>query len=103
MLEYTKRFETRYKVPMNAFSPFFYANLQVLFAGMKKAGTVTDTDTVRDAMLGLIQFETVLGKVGWTGQAQWKSNQQLDAPFYVALLKGGVPHIVAKCNPTRCE
>lgn len=101
--QYTKRFETKYKVPMNAFSPFFYANLQVMFAGMAKAGTVTDTDKVRDAMLGLTNFETLLGKVSWTGQAQWKSNQQLDAPFYVALLKGGTAHIVARCNPTRCE
>jgi branched-chain amino acid transport system substrate-binding protein len=103
MQQYTKRFEAKYKVPMNAFSPFFYANLQVLFAGIAKAATVSDTDKVRDAMLGLTDFETVLGKVSWTGQAQWKSNQQLDAPFYVALLKGGAAQIVARCNPTRCE
>ena len=41
----------------------------------------------------------MLGKVNWIGQAQWKSNQQLDAPFYVALLKGGEAHVVAKCTP----
>jgi len=103
MIEYTRRFETKYKVPMNAFSPFFYANLQVMFAAMKKAGTVTDTDKIRDTMLSLADSETVLGKVNWTGQAQWKSNQQLDAPFYVALLKGGAAHIVARCNPKQCE
>jgi branched-chain amino acid transport system substrate-binding protein len=102
MADYIKRFETKYKVPMNAFSPFFYANIQVIFAAMKKAGTV-ETDKVRDAMLSLTDVETVLGKVRWTGQAQWKSNQQLDAPFYVALLKGGAAHIVAKCTPARCE
>jgi branched-chain amino acid transport system substrate-binding protein len=88
---------------MNAFSPFFYANLQVLFAAMKKAGTVTDTEKVRAVMLGLADFETVLGKVSWTGQEQWKSNQQLDAPFYVALLKGGAAHVVTKCNPKQCQ
>ena len=54
-------------------------------------------------MLGLADFETVLGKVNWTGQAQWKSNQQLDAPFYVALLKNGAAKIVAKCNAKQCE
>ena len=54
-------------------------------------------------MLGLKDFDTVLGKVNWTGQAQWKSNQQLDAPFYVALLKGGAPQVVAKCNAKLCE
>lgn len=103
MAEYIKRFETKYKVPMNAFSPFFYANVQVLFEAIKKAGTVTDTDKVRQTMLGLSGFETVLGKVGWTGQEQWKSNQQLDAPYFIAVLKGGVPAIVATCERTRCE
>jgi branched-chain amino acid transport system substrate-binding protein len=103
MMDYTKRFETKYKVPMNAFSPFFYANIQVLLAAVTKAGTVTDTDKVRDAMLKLADFETLLGKVSWTGQTQWKSNQQLDAPFYVALLKNGTAKIVAKCNPKQCE
>jgi branched-chain amino acid transport system substrate-binding protein len=101
--EYTKRFEAKYKVPLNAFSPFFYANVQMTFAAMQKAGTVTDTDKVREAMLGLKDFETVLGKVNWIGEAQWKSNQQLDAPFYIALLKGGAPQVVAKCTPKLCE
>jgi branched-chain amino acid transport system substrate-binding protein len=103
MAAYTKRFEAKYKIPMNAFSPFFYANLQVLFEALKKAGTVTDTDKVRQEMLNLTGFETVLGKVGWTGQEQWKSNQQLDAPYYIAVLKGGAPAIVATCERTRCE
>jgi branched-chain amino acid transport system substrate-binding protein len=103
MAGYIERFETRYKVPMNAFSPFFYANVHMMFAAMQKAGTVTDTDKVRGAMLSLNGFDTVLGKVSWTGQAQWKSNQQLDAPFYVALLKGGAAQIVARCSAAQCE
>ena len=101
--EYTRRFETKYKVPLNAFSPFFYANVQMLFAAMQKAGTVTDPDKVREAMLGLKDFDTVLGKVNWIGEAQWKSNQQLDAPFYVALIKDGTTRVVAKCTPSKCE
>lgn len=101
--QYTKRFEDKYKIPLNAFSPFFYANLQMLFEAMRKAGTVSDTDKIRDAMLALKDFDTVLGKVNWTGQAQWKSNQQLDAPFYVALIKNGAPVVVAKCTPAKCE
>jgi branched-chain amino acid transport system substrate-binding protein len=101
--QYTKRFEDKYKIPLNAFSPFFYANLQMLFAAMQKAGTVTDIDKVRETLLGLKDFDTVLGKVNWMGQERWKSNQQLDAPFYVALIKGGAAHVVAKCTPARCE
>jgi branched-chain amino acid transport system substrate-binding protein len=99
----TKRFEDKYKIPLNAFNPFFYANLQMLFAAMQKAGTVTDTDKVREAMLGLKDFDTVLGKVNWTGEKQWKSNQQLDAPFYVAVIKDGAAQIVAKCNAAECN
>jgi branched-chain amino acid transport system substrate-binding protein len=101
--EFTKRFEAKYKTPMNGFSPFFYANLQMLFAAMQKAGTVTETDKVREATLGLKDFETVLGKVNWMGQAQWKSNQQFDSPFYVALIKDGAAHVVAKCTAALCE
>jgi branched-chain amino acid transport system substrate-binding protein len=101
--EFTKRFEAKYKTPMNGFSPFFYANLQMLFAAMQKAGTVTDTDKVREATLGLKDFETILGKVNWMGQAQWKSNQQFDSPFYVALIKDGAAHVVAKCTSALCE
>lgn len=101
--EYTKRFEAKYKIPLNGFSPYFYANLQMLFAAIQKAGTVSDTDKVRAALSGQKDFETVLGKVNWMGQAQWKSNQQFDAPFYVALLKGGAAHVVAKCTSASCE
>jgi len=101
--QYAKRFEDKYKIPLNAFSPFFYANLHMLFEAMRKSGTVTDTDKVREAMLALKDFDTVLGKVNWTGQAQWKSNQQLDAPFYVALIKDGAPVVVAKCTPAKCQ
>lgn len=101
--QYTKRFEDKYKIPLNAFSPFFYANLQMLFEAMRKSGTVTDTDKVREAMLALKDFDTVLGKVNWTGQAQWKSNQQFDAPFYVAVVKDGKPVVLAKCTPAKCQ
>lgn len=101
--QYTKRFEDKYKIPLNAFSPFFYANMQILFSSMTAAGTVTDTDKIRQSMLAVKDFESVLGKVNWMGQAQWKSNQQLDAPFYVGLIKGGTAHVVAKCTPAKCE
>lgn len=101
--QYTKRFEDKYKIPLNAFSPFFYANMQILLSSMTTAGTVTDTDKIRQSMLAVKDFETVLGKVNWMGQAQWKSNQQLDAPFYVGLIKGGTAHVVAKCTPAKCE
>lgn len=101
--EYTKRFEAKFKIPLNAFSPFFYANVQMLFAAMQKSGTVTDPDKVRQAMLGLKDFDSVLGKVNWMGEAIWKSNQQLDAPFYVAVIKGGATQVMAKCTPKKCE
>ena len=37
-MDYTKRFEAKYKMPMNAFSPFFYANVQVLLAAIRRPG-----------------------------------------------------------------
>ncbi len=66
---------------LDAFSPFFYANLQVMFEAMQKAGTVTDTDKVRQTMLSLVaDTRRCSERSSWTGQEMWKSNQQLLAP-----------------------
>jgi branched-chain amino acid transport system substrate-binding protein len=101
--EYVKRYTDKYKSDMNAFSPMFYANVQVLFAGMQKAGTTTDVDKIRDAMVALSGTDTVIGKVSWTGEQQYGVKRQIDAPFYIGQIKGGKSVIVAKCTTKGCE
>ncbi|MCC7286585.1 MAG: ABC transporter substrate-binding protein [Burkholderiaceae bacterium] len=101
--QYAERYSARFKAPMNGFSPFFYASMEMLFESMKNAGTVSDTEKIRAALLSLNGFPTMVGKATWMGQAKWGSNQQLSVPVYVGLLKNGQASIVATCTPEKCE
>lgn len=100
---YAQRYTEKYKMPMNGFSPFFYSNLEMLFESMRRAGSVSDTERIRDAMLSLKSFDTLVGKSTWIGQDKWGSNQQLSAPVYIGLMKNGSTTIVATCTPLKCE
>jgi branched-chain amino acid transport system substrate-binding protein len=98
---FRKRYEAKYKGEMNAFAPFFYANVKMVLAAMQKAGTATDSAKILAALEGLKDFDTVLGKVGWTGG--YGVPHQLDAPFYVAQIKDGKPVIQARCTTAGCQ
>lgn len=101
--EYIKRYTDRYRNDMNAFSPMFYANVQVLFAAMQAAGTTTDVDKIRDAMTAGSGFETVIGKVNWTGEQRYGIKRQIDAPFYIGQIRNGKSVIVARCGAKGCD
>lgn len=100
---YAKRFTDKYKVDMNAFSPMFYANVQVLFAAMQRAGTTTDTTKIGDAIAALSGFDSVIGNVSWTGEQRYGIKRQIDAPFYIGQIKNGKSVIVASCSTRGCE
>lgn len=101
--DYAKRFSDKYKVEMNAFSPMFYANIQLMLAAMQQAGTTTDTAKVRDAMAARTGADTIIGKVGWTGEKQYGIKRQIEAPFYIGQIKNGKSVIVARCAIQGCE
>lgn len=101
--DYIRRYTARYKNDMNAFSPMFYANVQALFAAMQRAGTTTDVDKVRDAMAAEAGLDTVIGRISWTGESRYGVKRQIDAPFFVAQIRGGKSQIVAKCSTKGCE
>lgn len=103
IVAYTKRFAAKYKGAMNAFSPMFYANVEMLFGAMRKARTVTDVDAIRDTMASMSDFDTIIGKVSWTGEEKYGIKRQIDAPFYVAQIRNGAAIIVAKCNTKACN
>src|SRR5690606_40595961 len=46
-----------YPAPMNAFNVFFYDGARMLFKAIQEAGTVTDTDKVREALMAIAPFE----------------------------------------------
>jgi branched-chain amino acid transport system substrate-binding protein len=99
---YIKRYAAKYKGDMNAFSPMFHANVQMLFGAMQKAGTVTDSEKIRDTMAAMTGFDTVIGKAGWT-EGAYGIKRQIDAPFYVGQIRDGASVIVAKCSTKACE
>lgn len=99
---YQARHEAAYG-PMNGFSPFFYDGSRMLFAAIQAAGTVDDTDAVREALRAITGFEGVQGPLSWSGEEAYGSNQQIDAPFFIARIESGAEVIVATCNLERCE
>jgi branched-chain amino acid transport system substrate-binding protein len=100
---YVARFKAKYGPNMNAFSPFFYSGLQMLFVAMKKAGTVEDTTKVAATLEGLSDVPTAIGKAGWTGEKQYGIKHQIDLPFYVGQIKDGVVVKVATCDVSACR
>lgn len=100
---YIARFKAKYGPNMNAFSPFFYAGLQMLFAAMEKAGTVEDTTRIAKALEGLSSFPTAVGPASWTGEARYGINHQIDLPFYIGQVKDGSVVPVASCGATECR
>lgn len=99
---YIARHEAQFG-PMNGFSPFFYDGSRMLLAAIQAAGTVDDTEAVRKALAAIEGFDGVQGKLGWTGLEQYGSNQQIDAPFFIARIENGQEVIVATCNLQSCE
>lgn len=100
---YGDAYAAKYKTAMNGFSPAFYDGTRMLFEAMRRAGTVTDTEKVRDEMAALKDFNGALGTLNWTGKALYGIDHQLNAPFYVAEVKDGVEVIRARCTVEGCR
>lgn len=100
---YADLYASKYKHAMNGFSPAFYDGTNMLFEAMRRAGTVSDTEKVRDELQKISNFEGSLGTLNWTGEAMYGINHQLNAPFYVAEVKGGKEVIRARCTVDGCE
>ena len=100
---YMDAYAAKYKSPMNGFSPSFYDGTNMMFEAMRKAGTVTDSEKVRNEMANLKDFNGALGVLSWTGKNAYGINQQLNLPFYVAEVKDGAEVIVATCNVDGCK
>lgn len=100
---YMDAYQAKYKSPMNGFSPSFYDGTNMMFEAMRRAGTVTDSEKVRDEMAKLKDFKGALGTLNWTGEKAYGINQQLDLPFYVAEVKDGAEVIRASCTVAGCN
>lgn len=95
---YMDAYQAKYKSAPNGFSPSFYDFTHMLFEAMRRAGSVSDTTKVRLELEKLKDFEGALGKLNWTGKANYGVDHQLAVPFYIAEIKNGVEVIRARCT-----
>jgi branched-chain amino acid transport system substrate-binding protein len=84
--------------PINAYSPIMYNGAKLLFEAMRRAGSF-DVDKVRDELERLSGYETLFGKVRWTGEKTYGINHQLLTDFFVSEVKNGQLVIVERLKP----
>jgi len=85
-----------YNPPMNTFNVFFYDATNMLFAAMKKAGTVKDVDAIRKALTEIAPYQGMQGKLVWGGKAFYGNDHQLQVPTFIATITDGKEKIVGK-------
>ena len=97
--EMIKKYEAKFPPPMNGFMPQFYDGTMWLLEAVKKAGTVTDTDRVREVFEKLSYDGKCTGRMSWTGKQMYGIDHQVKFPFYVMQVKGGQEVMVGKVVP----
>ena len=64
----------------------------------RAVSSVTDSAKVRLELEKLTGYTGVLGKLGWTGKANYGVDHQLAVPFYIAEIRNGVEVVRARCT-----
>lgn len=100
---YMDAYAAKYDNVMNGFSPSFYDGTNMLFEAMRRAGTVTDSEKVRNEMENLKDFPGALGTANWVGKGVYGVNHQIDVPFYIAEVVDGKEVIRATCTIRGCQ
>lgn len=95
---YLDAYQAKYKTAPNGFSPSFYDFSNLLFEAMRRAGTVTDSAKVAQALEKISGYSGALGTLNWTGKAQYGVDRQLAIPFYIAEIKNGAEVVRARCT-----
>ena len=101
--EYQARYLAAYGGTMNAFSPLFYTNIHMVFAGMTAAGTIKDADAIVAEMAQISGFPGPAGEANWIGEEWWGTTRQLFIPYAIGQVKGGAVDVVATCTIDACE
>jgi branched-chain amino acid transport system substrate-binding protein len=101
--DYAKRYQDKYHEKMNGFSPAFYDAAHMLFLAMQKAGTVTDSEKVRDQLAALKDYKGIQGTVNWGGKTSYGIDHQMQSPFFVSEVKNGQEVVRARCTVDACS
>src|SRR5690606_29121962 len=87
-----------YPAPMNAFNVFFYDGARMLFKAIQEAGTVTDTDKVREALFAVAPFEGMQGTLACGGEALYGNNHHFPTSVFAGVTKERQETIVEKID-----
>ncbi|SHM21585.1 amino acid/amide ABC transporter substrate-binding protein, HAAT family [Roseovarius pacificus] len=101
--DYQARYIEAYGGTMNAFSPLFYSNINMVFEAMKAAGTISDADAIVAEMAKISGYEGPAGEVSWIGEDFWGTKRQQFVPYAIGKVTGGKPEVVATCTVDACE
>ncbi|VWX61752.1 ABC transporter substrate-binding protein [Burkholderiales bacterium 8X] len=96
--ELQAKYEKVLKPPMNEITVYFYDASRMLLDAMQKAGTVEDTDKIRDALAKAEPYAGIQGNIRWGGQKQYGVNQQILTPTFIGLVKNGEQVIVGRMD-----
>jgi len=98
VVDFIKKFRAKYgdKESITTVDPSFYDAARMVFAALKKAGTVNDTTKIKNAMESINDFEGIFGKVKWTGMEVYGINHQILQPLSIAQIKNGKEVIVVE-------
>lgn len=93
-----QQYATIHPPPMNAFAVFFYDSTRILFAAMKKAGTVSDVAKIRAALVQVMPFEGMQGQLTWTGMDTYGIDHQILAPVFVGVIENGAEKVLSSMS-----
>ncbi|HYB21588.1 MAG TPA: ABC transporter substrate-binding protein [Thermodesulfobacteriota bacterium] len=97
--EINKKYNAKFPPPMNGFTPQFYDGTLWLFEAIKKAGTITDTEKIRQTLEGLSFHGVYTGPMSWTGKEDYGIAHQVKFPFYIMVVKDGKEVVLGKGTP----
>lgn len=96
---FVKAYSAKWSGPINAYAPVMYNGAKILFEALRRAGTTTDTDKVRSQLANLGDYQTLFGKVRWSGKSRYGIDHQLLTNFYVTKVEDQKLKIVVKLQP----
>lgn len=96
MKQYEKDYTEKYRNPMNGLTPYFYDGAGMLFKAIEEAGTIENTEAVKDKLMNIKDYPGLLGKLNWTGEKVYGINRQIVTPSYVGQVKDGKEHTLTK-------
>ncbi|MFN3437425.1 MAG: ABC transporter substrate-binding protein [Acidovorax sp.] len=87
---------------MDGYVPIFYNATKVLLEAIRRAGSTTDVQKVRDSLEKLDGYDAgIYGPVVWGGMAEYGVNHQLLTKFWITEVKNGKLVTRAAISPAK--